>query len=66
MTLVKDNIHILMLLETKPDSSFPHTQFSIEGYTKLCKLGRDRNCGGFILFIMEGLPSNLLGSKLNS
>ena len=32
--LVKDNVAILMLSETKLDSSFPHAQFSIEGYSK--------------------------------
>ena len=32
--LVKGNIDILMLSETKLDSSFPHAQFSIEGYSK--------------------------------
>ena len=29
---VKDNIDILMVSETKLDSSFPQTQFRIEGY----------------------------------
>ena len=36
--LVKDNIDILMLSETKLDSFFPHAQFSIEGYSKTYRL----------------------------
>ena len=36
--LVKDNIDILMLSETKLDSSLPHARFSIEGYSKTYRL----------------------------
>ena len=64
--LVKDNIDISMLSETKLDSSFPHVQFNIEGYSKPYRLDRARNGGGLILFIREGLPSKLLSSKFNS
>ena len=69
--LVKDHIDILMLSETKAGSSFTHTRFSIEGYTRRLnllkvKLDGGRNCGEFILFIMEGLPSTLVSSKFNS
>ena len=64
--LVKDNIDILMLSETKLDSSFPLAQFSIEGYSEPYRLDRDRNGGGLILFIRERLPSKLLSSKFNS
>ena len=66
VTLVKESIDILMLSETKLDSSFQHVQFSTEGYTKPYRLDRDRNGGGLILIIREGLPSKLLSSKFNS
>ena len=65
MPLVKDNIDILMLLETKLDSSFSHAQFIIKGYSKPYRLDRGRNGGGLILFIREGLPSKLLSLKFN-
>ena len=55
-----------MLSETKLDSSFPHAQFSIEGYSKPYRLDRDRNGGGLILFIRKGLLSKLLSSTFNS
>ena len=64
--LVKDNIDILMLSETKLNSSFPLAQFSIEGYSEPYRLDRDRNDGGLILFIREGLPSKLLNLKFNA
>ena len=65
--LVKDNTDVLMLSETKLVSSFPHAQFSIEGYSKPYRLDRDRNGGGLILLIREGLlPSKLLSSTFNS
>ena len=66
MPLLKDNIDILMLSETKLGSSFAHAPFSIEGYSKPYRLDRDRNGGRFILFAREGLPSKLLSSKFNS
>ena len=55
-----------MLSETKLDSSFPHPQFSVEGYSKLYRLDKDRNGGGLILFIREELPIKLLSSKFIS
>ena len=63
--LVKDNIDILMLSETKLDSSFPHAEFSIESYSKAYRSDKDQNGGGLILFIREGLPSKLLSPKFN-
>ena len=63
--LVKDNIDILILSETKLDSSFPHAQFSIEGYSKLYRSDRDWNGEGLILFIREWLQSKLLPLKFN-
>ena len=64
--LVKDNIDISMLSERKLDSSFPHAQFSIEGYSRPYRLDRYRNGEGLILFSREGLQSRLLSSKFNS
>ena len=39
--LVKGNIDVLMLSETKLDSSFPHAQSSIAGYSKPYRLEGD-------------------------
>ena len=35
-SMIKDNIDILMVSETKLDSSFTNAQFVIEGYTAPC------------------------------
>ena len=42
-----------MLSETKLDSSSPHAQFSIEGYSKPYRLDRGQTGGGLILFNYE-------------
>ena len=55
-----------MLSEIKLDLSFPHAQFSIEGYSKPYRLASDRNGGGLILFNRKGLPTKLSISKFNS
>ena len=56
--LVKDNIDISMLSETKLDSSFPHVQFSIEGYSKPYRLDRARNGGGLFSSLEKGFHQN--------
>ena len=46
--LIGNYLDILIIQETKLDSSFPEGQFLIEGYAKLYQL--DRNCNGGGLF----------------
>ena len=57
---ITNNIDILMISETKLDSSFPEGQFLIPGYSSPYRL--DRNCrgGGVMLFVREDIPSKLL------
>ena len=54
--MIKDRVDILMISETKLDSSFPSAQFVIEGYCEPFRL--DRNCygGGLLIFINENIP----------
>ena len=49
--IVKDNIDVLMISESKLDDSFPDSQFLIEGFGKPFRLDRNRNGGGIMLFI---------------
>ena len=53
------NVDILMLSETKLDSSFPEGQFLSPGYSAPWI---DRTChgGGLMLFVREDIPSKLL------
>ena len=49
--IVKDNVDILMISESKLDDSFPDGQFLLAGYGKQFRLDRSRNGGGIMLFI---------------
>ena len=50
-SIVKDNIDMLMVSETKLDSSFPQVQFRIEGYAPPFRYDRKSHGGGILLFI---------------
>ena len=61
--ILRSNVDILLISETKNDSSFPTAQFKIEGYTTY-RLDRNSNGGGILLYIREDIPSTLLNTKL--
>ena len=56
--------YLLLISETKIDSSFPNAQFQIEGYTTY-RLDRNANGGGIFLYIREDIPSTLLNSDMS-
>ena len=53
----KDNLDILLITETKLDSSLPNAQFHIPGNCSPFRLDRNSHGGGILLFIREDLPS---------
>ena len=57
--MIKDKVDLLLLSETKIDSSFPTAQFHIDGYT-IHRRDRDENGGGLLLYVREDVPSVLL------
>ena len=61
-SLVKDNVDILLVSETKLDNSYTSEQFIIDGYSKPIRL--DRNChgGGVLFLIRDDLPCRVLSS----
>ena len=59
-SMVKDNIDILMVLETKLGSSFPQAQFRIEGYAPPFRYDRNSHGGGILLFIREDIPTKII------
>ena len=59
-SFVKDNIDILMVLETNLDSSFPQTQFRMEGYAPPFRYDRNSHDGGILLFIREDIPTKII------
>ena len=56
---IRDNVDILLVLETKIDVSFLQGQFVLDGFNAPYRL--DRNClgGGLMLLVREDIPSNL-------
>ena len=56
-------IDILLISETKIDSSFPTAQFKIEGYTTY-RLDRNSNGGGILLYVREDILSTMLNTEL--
>ena len=54
--LIKDNIDIFLISETKLDSSFPSWQFVIKGYSTPFRLDRNQNGGGLLLYVREDIP----------
>ena len=55
VSLVKGNVDILMVSETKIDESFPLNQFLIEGYCTPFRRDRDSRGGGIIIYIREDI-----------
>ena len=54
------NVDVLMISETKIDDSFPVGQFLIEGLCTPYRLDRNSKGGGILLYVREGIPSNLI------
>ena len=63
--IINKNIDVLLLSETKIDSSFPSVQFHLEGYATPHTLDRNANGDGILLYIRENIPSKLLNIDLS-
>lgn len=59
-TIIKDNVDILILTETKIDDSFPEAQFKIDGYVTPYRLDRTSHGGGLLIYVREDIPSKKL------
>ena len=57
---VQGKVDILIVTETKLDSTFPTSQFVIDGYSEPYRFDRNRNGGGVLIYIREDIPSKLL------
>ena len=57
---MQGKIHILVITETKTDSTFPLNQFAIQEYLKPYRFGRNRNGGGIFIYVWEDIPSKEL------
>ena len=59
-SFVTDNIDILLISETKIDSSFPDGQFLIKGFSTPFRKDRNANGGGLLLYVRDDIPTKLL------
>ena len=63
--LVRGKVDILVITETKLDSTFPTSQFLIESYSEPYRFDRNRNGGGVLIYVPEDIQSKpLMGHKL--
>ena len=51
---------ILVITETKTDSTFPLNQFAIQGYSKHYRFDRNRNKSGVFIYVREDIPNKEL------
>ena len=58
---ITGNIDILMISETKINSSFPTGQFLISDYNEPFRIDRHSQGGGITLYVREDIPPKLLG-----
>ena len=61
--IVKNNVHILMISETKLDDSFLTAQFLLNSFSAPYRLDRNSKAGGILSYIRKDIPSRLLNSK---
>ena len=58
--MIQGKLDILVITETKLDSSFPKSQFLIEGYSEPYRQDRNRQGGGVLIYVREDIPSKIL------
>ena len=58
--LVQGKLDVLVITETKLDSSFPKGQFLIEGFSEPYRFDRNRHGGGILIYVREDIPSKEL------
>ena len=63
--IINHNIDVLLLSETKIDSSFPSLQVHLEGNATPYRLDINENSGGILLYIREDITSKLLTTDLS-
>ena len=55
--IIQGKIDILVITETKTDSTFPLNQFAILGYSRPDRFDRNRNRGGVFIYVREDISS---------
>ena len=55
--IIKNNVNVLVVTETKLDSSFPFGQFSIDRFARPFRRDGNKNGGGVMIFVRDDIPS---------
>ena len=66
MNIIKNEIDILMISETKIDNNFPISQFTMTGYSIPFRLDRASHGSGILLFVREDIPSKIIKTDCNA
>ena len=62
--VIGNNTDVLLISETKLDTSIRSSQFILDGFSPPYRLHRTHHEGGIMLFIWEGRPSKLLNAVI--
>ena len=60
LSLVSNNIDVLLISETKSDNTFPVSQFCVPGYSVPFRFDRTGNGGDIMLYVKEHIPCRML------
>ena len=63
-SIIKVNIDIFVVSETKLDESFPMCQFEIDGFSTPFRIERNKEGGGIIIYIRSDIPCKMLKTQL--
>ena len=55
--IIKQDVDVLAVAETKADSSFPSAHFFLDGYLSLYRLDISRDSGGLLVYVKAKKPS---------
>ena len=64
--IIRGNVDIFLISESKIDHTFPTTQFKIHGYNLPYRKDRSRHAGGLLLYVREDIPSKLIQLKFGT
>ena len=61
--MVQNKVDLLMISETKRDSSFPNAQLYMKSYSNQYRFDRNSKGRDIILYVREDIPSKLINSS---
>ena len=64
--VIGNNIDVLLISETKLDTSFPSSGFILDGFNPAYRLDRTQHGWSIMLFIREDKPSKILNAELKA